>query len=67
MPESAPLYPGGELTDEPERTLVGELVALANVDPHLVALLRVDTGQLEEIGVAVIVGGVEEVGARAGP
>lgn len=45
MPESAPLYPGGELTDEPERTLVAELVREAALEgvrdelPHSLAVV----------------------------
>ncbi|HET7530600.1 MAG TPA: GTPase Era [Mycobacteriales bacterium] len=45
LPESAPLYPEGELTDEPERVMVAELVreaALAGVRdelPHSIAVV----------------------------
>lgn len=45
MPESPPLYPGGELTDEPEQTLVAELVREAALEgvreelPHSLAVL----------------------------
>lgn len=45
MPEGPPLYPAGDLTDEPEQTLVGELVreaALAGVQdelPHSIAVV----------------------------
>ena len=45
MPESAPLYPSGELTDEPEQTLVAELVREAALEgvrdelPHSLAVV----------------------------
>jgi GTPase len=45
MPESPPLYPGGELTDEPEQTLVAELVREAALEgvrdelPHSLAVV----------------------------
>jgi GTPase len=45
MPESPPLYPGGELTDEPEQTLVAELVREAALEgvrdelPHSLAVM----------------------------
>lgn len=45
MPESPPLYPSGELTDEPERTLVAELVREAALEgvrdelPHSLAVV----------------------------
>jgi GTPase len=45
MPESAPLYPEGELTDEPEQTLVAELVREAALEgvrdelPHSLAVV----------------------------
>jgi GTP-binding protein Era len=44
LPEGPPLYPGGELTDEPEATLVAELVREAALDgvrdelPHSIAV-----------------------------
>ena len=45
MPESPPLYPGGELTDEPEQTLIAELVREAALEgvrdelPHSLAVV----------------------------
>jgi GTP-binding protein Era len=45
MPESPPLYPNGELTDEPEQTLVAELVREAALEgvrdelPHSLAVV----------------------------
>ncbi|MDQ3763082.1 MAG: GTPase Era [Actinomycetota bacterium] len=45
MPESPPLYPGGELTDEPEQTLVAELIREAALEgvrdelPHSLAVV----------------------------
>ncbi|WP_214059410.1 GTPase Era [Nocardioides aquaticus] len=45
MPEGPPLYPGGELTDTPDETLVGELVREAALDgvrdelPHSIAVV----------------------------
>lgn len=45
MPESPPLYPGGDLTDEPEQTLVAELIREAALDgvrdelPHSIAVV----------------------------
>ena len=45
MPESPPLYPSGELTDEPEQTLVAELVREAALEgvrdelPHSLAVV----------------------------
>lgn len=45
MPEGPPLYPDGELTDEPEETLVAELVREAALEgvrdelPHSIAVL----------------------------
>ena len=45
MPESPPLYPSGELTDEPEQTLVAELVRDAALEgvrdelPHSLAVV----------------------------
>ena len=45
MPESPPLYPSGELTDEPEQTLVAELVREAVLEgvrdelPHSLAVV----------------------------
>jgi GTPase len=45
MPESPPLYPDGELTDEPEQTLVAELVREAALEgvrdelPHSLAVV----------------------------
>ena len=44
LPESPPLYPGGELTDEPEEVMVGELVREAALEgvrdelPHSLAV-----------------------------
>ena len=44
LPESPPLYPGGELTDEPEEIMVGELVREAALEgvrdelPHSLAV-----------------------------
>jgi GTP-binding protein Era len=54
LPPGAPLYPEGELTDEPEQVLVGELIREAALEgvrdelPHSIAVL------------------VEEMGPRAG-
>lgn len=45
MPESPPLYPGGELTDEPEQALVAELIREAALEgvrdelPHSIAVV----------------------------
>jgi GTP-binding protein Era len=45
MPESSPLYPSGELTDEPEQTLVAELIREAALEgvrdelPHSLAVV----------------------------
>jgi GTP-binding protein Era len=53
MPESPPLYPGGELTDEPERTLVAELVREAALEgvreelPHSLAVVVEEMGPRE--------------------
>jgi GTP-binding protein Era len=44
LPQSAPLYPGGELTDEPEQVMVGELIREAALEgvrdelPHSLAV-----------------------------
>lgn len=48
MPESPPLYPDGELTDEPEQTLIAELIREAALDgvrdelPHSIAVVVED-------------------------
>ena len=45
MPESPPLYPGGEITDEPEQTLVAEFIREAALEgvrdelPHSIAVV----------------------------
>jgi GTP-binding protein Era len=45
LPEGPPLYPDGELTDEPEQTLVGELIREAALEgvrdelPHSIAVV----------------------------
>jgi GTPase len=45
LPEGPPLYPGGELTDEPEETLVAELIREAALEgvrdelPHSIAVV----------------------------
>ena len=45
MPDSAPLYPLGEITDEPEETLIAELIREAALDgvrdelPHSIAVV----------------------------
>ncbi|GGP18571.1 GTPase Era [Nonomuraea glycinis] len=45
LPESPPLYPGGQLTDEPEQVLVGELIREAVLEgvrdelPHSIAVV----------------------------
>jgi GTP-binding protein Era len=45
LPESPPLYPGGQLTDEPEQVLVGELIREAALEgvrdelPHSIAVV----------------------------
>ena len=45
LPEGPPLYPDGELTDEPEETLVAELVREAALEgvrdelPHSIAVV----------------------------
>jgi len=45
MPEGPPLYPGGDITDTPDETLVGELVREAALDgvrdelPHSIAVV----------------------------
>jgi GTP-binding protein Era len=44
LPQSPPLYPGGELTDEPEQVMVGELIREAALEgvrdelPHSLAV-----------------------------
>ena len=53
MPESPALYPGGELTDEPEQTLVAELVREAALEgvrdelPHSLAVMVEEMGPRE--------------------
>jgi GTP-binding protein Era len=53
LPESPPLYPEGELTDEPERVMVAELIreaALAGVRdelPHSIAVVVEEMAQRE--------------------
>ena len=53
MPQSPPLYPEGELTDEPERTLVAELVREAALEgvrdelPHSLAVVVEEMGPRE--------------------
>ena len=53
LPESPPLYPEGELTDEPERVMVAELIreaALAGVRdelPHSIAVVVEEMSQRE--------------------
>ncbi|MGH3795206.1 MAG: GTPase Era [Pseudonocardiaceae bacterium] len=53
MPESPPLYPGGELTDQPEQTLVAELVREAALEgvrdelPHSLAVVVEEMGLRE--------------------
>jgi GTP-binding protein Era len=53
LPESPPLYPDGELTDEPERVMVAELIreaALAGVReelPHSIAVVVEEMSQRE--------------------
>jgi GTP-binding protein Era len=48
MPEGRPLYPDGELTDEPERVMVAELIREAALEgvrdelPHSIAVLVED-------------------------
>lgn len=48
MPESPPLYPSGELTDEPEQTLIAEFIREAALDgvreelPHSIAVVVED-------------------------
>ncbi|HLI42361.1 MAG TPA: GTPase Era [Streptosporangiaceae bacterium] len=50
LPEGAPLYPGGELTDEPEQVMVAELIREAALDgardelPHSVAVVVEEMG-----------------------
>ncbi len=45
LPESAPLYPAGDLTDEPEQVMVGELIREAALEgvrdelPHSIAVV----------------------------
>jgi len=45
LPQSPPLYPGGQLTDEPEQVLVGELIREAALEgvrdelPHSIAVV----------------------------
>ena len=56
MPESPPLYPDGELTDEPEQTLVAELVREAALEgvhdelPHSLAVV------VEEMHIEALLG-----------
>lgn len=53
MPESAPLYPLGEITDEPEETLIAELIREAALDgvrdelPHSIAVVIEEMVQRE--------------------
>ncbi|MGH3980328.1 MAG: GTPase Era [Pseudonocardiaceae bacterium] len=53
MPQSPPLYPDGELTDEPEQTLVAELVREAALEgvrdelPHSLAVVVAEMGLRE--------------------
>lgn len=48
MPESPPLYPAGDITDEPEQTLIAELIREAALDgvreelPHSIAVVVED-------------------------
>ena len=48
MPESPPLYPAGELTDEPEQTLIAEFIREAALEgvreelPHSIAVVVED-------------------------
>jgi GTPase len=50
LPEGGPLYPGGELTDEPERVLVAELIREAALEgvrdelPHSIAVVVEEMG-----------------------
>jgi GTPase len=50
LPEGPPLYPDGELTDEPEETLVSELIREAALDgvrdelPHSIAVMVEEMG-----------------------
>jgi GTP-binding protein Era len=53
LPEGPPLYPGGDLTDQPEATLVAELVREAALDgareelPHSIMVVIEEMGQRE--------------------
>ena len=54
MPESPPLYPAGDITDEPEQTLIAELIREAALDgvreelPHSIAVVVEDMLQRED-------------------
>lgn len=54
MPEGPPLYPDGEITDEPEETLVGELIREAALEgvsdelPHSIAVVVEEMGLRED-------------------
>ena len=55
LPEGPPLYPDGEITDEPEETLVAELIREAALE-----------GVRDELPHSITVV-VEEMGLRDGP
>jgi GTPase len=79
LPESPPLYPDGELTDEPERVMVAELIreaALAGVRdelPHSIAVvvedmvLREGRDDLVDIGAFLYVERDSQKGIVIGP
>ena len=55
LPEGPPLYPDGEITDEPEETLVAELIREAALE-----------GVRDELPHSITVA-IEEMGLRGGP
>ena len=79
LPESPPLYPDGELTDEPERVMVAELIreaALAGVRdelPHSIAVVveemsvRADRDDLVDIEAVMYVERDSQKGIVIGP
>jgi GTP-binding protein Era len=54
LPEGPPLYPEGDLTDEPEQTLVAELIREASLEgvreemPHSIAVVVEEMGLRED-------------------
>jgi GTP-binding protein Era len=67
MPESPPLYPSGELTDEPEQTLVAELVREAALEGVLDVYVNLYVERDSQKAIVIGRGGqrLKEVGSRA--